>query len=222
MKPEEVTAVHSSPGDFSRSYQHKQSQVTPVKESSGKRFQTDKVASPRLDHIQINKLEASNSDSQDMAQAIRGVNQSLNSIDANLIQMKSALESIVKIYPPYPPGSSERIEALRQFSAFRQMIDQIAHPGGTRGLHNILGDPARNPNAGDWAAKIGNPKADFVIRHQPVHSGPTGLDLPDLDIETSDAQIMAAIDKTSSAMLTLNARHRAFIADANRIIARIL
>jgi len=182
---------------------------------------TDSVNPPRLDHIQFNKLEASNTAYQDIARDIRKVNQSMQTIEANLHHMRAALETIVKIYPPYPPGASERIDALRQFSALRKMIDQIARPEQINGLENILGDPARNPRAGDWTVGIDDRNAKWVIRHQPVHAGPDGLNIPEIDAHSSDRQILSAIDKTSSAIDTLKVRHQTFIADANRAISQI-
>lgn len=33
-----------------------------------------------------------------------------------------------KVFPPYPPGSEERIEALRSFIAFRALIERLTIP----------------------------------------------------------------------------------------------
>ncbi len=221
MKPEEIAPVVPPSNTFNRTFDQNPKSAAAAKDEFKDRPKVDKVRQPQLDHIHFNKLEASNTDSQDMAQTIRQVNHSMESIDANLQKMRSSLESIVKIYPPYPPGSSERIEALRQFSAFRKMIDQIAQPGRANGLENILGHPARNPRSGDWTLDFGKRNQKLVIRHQPVHAGIGGLDLPEMHTDSSDAQITAAIEKTSTAIKTLNSRRKAFIADANRAIARI-
>lgn len=222
MKPEDIAPINAPSGSFHRTSAPPR---VPVRKPSDVKLkeivQRDQVKSPGLDHIQFNKLEVSNTDARDIAQEIRNVNQSLETINAHVRQMRASLESIVKIYPPYPPGSSERVEALRQFSAIRKMIDQIAHPKHTNGLENILGDPARNPRSGDWTLKIGNRQADLVIQHQPSHTGSGGLDLPELGLDSSDRQITAAIEKTSMALPTLHSRHREFIADANRVISQI-
>jgi hypothetical protein len=42
--------------------------------------------------------------------------------------MKAQLETIMKQFPPFPPGSEERIQALRAYAYFRKMIDQLTIP----------------------------------------------------------------------------------------------
>jgi hypothetical protein len=180
---------------------------------------SDTVKTSQLNHIQLNQLQASNTASVSISKEIRKVNHSLDSIDAHLHQMQASLESIVKIFPPYPPGSSERIDALRQFSAFRKMIDQIAQPPHADGLENILGDPDNSPAAGDWSYRKGHGGDDeLIIRHQPVYIGPQGLDIPELDVASTDHQISHAIVKTSSAIELLATRRQNFVSDANRVI----
>jgi hypothetical protein len=43
-------------------------------------------------------------------------------------QMKAQLETILKQFPPFPPGSDERIQALRAYVSIRKMIDQLTIP----------------------------------------------------------------------------------------------
>jgi hypothetical protein len=221
MKPEEAAAVNTAPVYRHQRIVHPAMPLGQSEERSIHRVKTDPVNPPRLNHIQFNKLEASNTAYQNIARDIRKVNQSMQTIDANLHQMQAALETIVKIYPPYPPGASERIDALRQVSTLRKMIDQIAHPAQINGLENILGNPTLNPRAGDWTVDVGKPAAESVIRHQPVHTGPDGLDIPVIDDRSSDRQLVSAIDKISSAIGILKSRHQTFIAEANRVISQI-
>ncbi len=176
---------------------------------------------PPLDHIKYNKLETNNIQSQDVAKQIREVHETMKEIDGHLQQMQSHLYGIVKMYPPYPPGSSERIEALRQFSALRNMIDRLAAPAGPDSLSNIIGDPSRTPQSGEWHMSVKDQSLQLTIPHQPIHSGEGGLDLPAPGDVGSDAQLTKLIDRTISARQTLQKRHHAFVADANRIIAQI-
>lgn len=173
---------------------------------------------PPLDHIRFNKLEKSNARSQDMAGQIRNVHETMAAIDGHLQKMQSQLAGIVKMYPPYPPESSERIEALRQFSALRNMIDRLATPAGADDMHKILGDADLNPNAGDWQMPGVNPSGQRHIRHQPVHSGKSGLDLPEPGLNGTDDQLSRLFDRTTTARQVLLERRRAFISDANRLI----
>lgn len=221
MKLEEAAAVNTAPVYRHQRIIHPAMPPEQSEERSIHRVKTDSVNPPRLDHIQFNKLEASNTAYQDIALNVRKLNQSMQTIDANLHQMRAALETIVKIYPPYPPGASERIDALRQFSTLRKMIDQIALPAQINGSENIWGNPTLNPRASDRRADIGEPAAESGIRHQPVHAGPDGLEIPVIDDRSSDRQLISAIDKISSAIEILKSRHQTFIADANRVISQI-
>ena len=49
-------------------------------------------------------------------------------IDNSIEQMKAQLERIIKQFPPYPPGSEERIRALRAYAGCRRLIDQLTIP----------------------------------------------------------------------------------------------
>ena len=182
---------------------------------------SDTVSTTALDHQRLNRLDASNDASQIIAQEIRSVTQSFEAIHSNLQKMQAALEGIVKMFPPYPIGSSERIEALRQFSGFRKMIDQIAQPDPNGSLNRILGDPRGNPHIGDWRMPIDDGDSNLTVRHQPVHTGPNGLNIPSMDAGSTDQQIHSTIDRVSYAIQTLEAKRQDFISDANQVISQI-
>ncbi len=182
---------------------------------------SDIVTTPPLDHIRFNKLETNNTHSQDVAKQIREVHETMKEVDGHLQQMQSHLYGIVKMYPPYPPDSSERVEALRQFSGLRNMIDRLAAPAGPDDMRKIMGDPSRTPQSGDWHMSDEGQSQQLMIHHQPIHSGRGGLDLPAPGDVGSDAQLTDLINHTISARETLQNRHRSFVADANRIIVQI-
>jgi hypothetical protein len=143
----------------------------------------------------------------------------MESIDSHLSEMRAKLEHIVKIYPPYPPGSADRIDALRQFSALRKIIDQMTRSAGDDGMTNILSstdDPA-------GGAGLATPSAEnkLYLKRQPLHPGQGGLDIPDISINASDDQISGALDRTIAAQAVVQVRHQSFIADANRIISEL-
>jgi hypothetical protein len=143
----------------------------------------------------------------------------METIGSHLSEMRAKLERIVKIYPPYPPGSTERIEALRQFSALRNMIDQMTRSVGDDGMTNILSagdDPAGGSNV---AAPSGENKR--YLSRLTLHPGQGGLDIPDISIDAPDDKISGALDKTIAAQAALQVRHHSFIADANRIISEL-
>ena len=70
--------------------------------------------------------------------------------------MKARLLRIVKNFPPFPPGSEERVKILRSFNLFRKQIDQLTIPPVVRDAMKIMADPALVSEAGDWDFTIGD------------------------------------------------------------------
>jgi uncharacterized phage infection (PIP) family protein YhgE len=174
---------------------------------------------PSQDRIQLNKLEATNSKAQQIAQQIRQMNESMETIDSHLSEMRAKLEHLVKIYPPYPPDSTERIDALRQFSALRKMIDQITRSVGADGTANVLSAAGDLASGSDLATSMGENK--LFLDHRPLQPGQGGLEIPDISANASDDQVSGALDRTIAAQAALQARRHSFIADANRIISEL-
>ena len=89
----------------------------------------------------------------------------------------------VKLFPPYPEGdnSEERIKMLRSFNGIRQLIDQLTIPPQDDLGQAILSDPALNPDVPDSWPVIVNERGDVkTIGRREVHTGPTGLDIPEI------------------------------------------
>lgn len=57
----------------------------------------------------------------ELAERIRG----LEKREDVLEELKSNLNQINKFFPPYPPGSEERVKFLKSFVAFRVLIDRL-------------------------------------------------------------------------------------------------
>lgn len=179
------------------------------------------VTTPSPDRILINKLEGANDEIRTVAQQIRAVDHTMEAIEQNVQKMTASLEGIVKSYPPYLQGSKERITALRQFGGLRQLIDQLTMPPPDDSPAIILGDEKRFAEAGDWEFTYGNDQPPVVIRHQPVHSGADGLNLPELAPDASDDSVRKALGQMSGSYETLQRKRRGFTADANRAMAAI-
>ena len=222
MKPDEITSQQALPSTFSRNYNPSSGPSESSKENLNTIIYSERITPSQLSNIHLNELDRSNTYSRDIAQEVRKVNQSLEIIDTHLQDMQASLEGIVKVYPPYPPDSTERIAALRQFSTLRKMIDQIAHPKSIQGMERVLADPNRNALAGDWTIAVGDSQTEFTIRHLAVHAGQGGLDIPDIDHQSSDRQISAALDQIALAQKLFESSRQNFIADANHVISKIV
>jgi len=62
------------------------------------------------------------------AQNIRKADQTLEAVANAMQQMRQGLETVVKNYPPYPPGSEERKDVLTNYAALRKQIEQMTIP----------------------------------------------------------------------------------------------
>ena len=124
-------------------------------------------------------LQAVNAGLETVAISIRGADQAMAAIEEHLDQMIK----IVKLFPPYPEGdnSEERIRMLRSFNGIRQLIDQLTIPPRDDLGKAIMADPASTPDVPASWPVIVNEQGDVkTIGRQEVHTGPTGLAIPEL------------------------------------------
>jgi uncharacterized phage infection (PIP) family protein YhgE len=210
MKVDEIAPIAApSPGGPFDQHSHRTHQTTPSGDSdSNKTAETDAAAikPPSQERIQLNRLEAKNAKTQQIAQQIRQTNQTIDTIDSHLSEMRAKLEQIVKIYPPYPPDSVERIEALRQFSALRQMIDQVIRSTEGGDIPRSLFASGSRPEAAGMETPNGNIELSAGPRHR--HPAQSDLDIPDISTNATDEQITGALERTVAAQATLQSRRQ--------------
>lgn len=186
--------------------------------STGKKInsaQDDPVtwAKSRQDTLAFKNLQGINDSLATVATSVKHADTAMATINEYVAQMKAQLENIVKMWPPYPPGSQERIEYLRQFAEIRRQIDALTIPPDLGAQQIMSALPA-----GNWSVQIGENGASAVIRKQEVHTGPTGLNIPTLDpVTATDAQVNAALASLDTAQVTLASRRTALGADAAAI-----
>lgn len=210
MKPEDIALIDTPsrhPGWQANASHRKDAAASTMPQNTTK---ADGAKIPSIERIQLNKLQNSKSQYHQLAHQIRELNQTMETIDANLEKMRKNLEGIIKIYPPYPPGSAERVESLRQFSALRKMIDQLAPIQSDHAMDDFFTQPAVK----SLTDKAGKGVGDFK-RH-------SDLDIPELSPESSDQEIHSALKQTLAAQQSMAARRNGFAAAANRIISQIL
>jgi hypothetical protein len=149
-----------------------------------------------------------------VARNIRVADVTMKMISDYIDQMREQLEIVVKNYPPFPPGSEERVRMLRTFNSFRKQIDQLTIPPRDDGARKIMADPSVVPDAGDWVVSAGLNGVRFAIRSQQVHTGPTGLNIQELPEDATDDEVYAAIDSLIGARDVLRQRQAALQVDA--------
>jgi hypothetical protein len=63
-----------------------------------------------------------------IAEHIRTVNNSINSAQILVEKIKNDLKIIRKNFPPFPPGSEERVQLLKNIQAFQKQINELTFP----------------------------------------------------------------------------------------------
>jgi hypothetical protein len=164
------------------------------------------------------RLQAIKSGINLIATNIRAADSAMEAIGTHIDRMKASLEGIVKSYPPFPPGSEERVELLKSFSTIRRLIDQLTVPPTDDGASRIMADPAQVPEAGMWEVVVDELGATVTIHSQEVHTGPTGLDIPPLAEDASDAEIWDALGRLDAAGAKLRDRRTGLARNAETII----
>jgi hypothetical protein len=169
-------------------------------------------AKSQQNSIAFKGLQRVNDDLNYVATSVRNADTAMGTINTYVEQMKTQLDAIVKNYPPYPPGSQERIKFLRMFNGLRAQIDELSAPVGDMGGRQIMADPS--VATGDWTVPIGADGASVTIRKQEVHTGATGLDIQALADTATDADIAAARANLDVAQVTLANRRAGLGTDA--------
>lgn len=91
-------------------------------EKKGKDFIIDKTG------FQLSKIQASYTDINSVATSIRKTDKEMKAVEENIDRMRQEIEVIVKRFPPFPPGSDERIRHLKNYDAYRKLIENLTFP----------------------------------------------------------------------------------------------
>lgn len=155
------------------------------------------------------RLTAMHDRSNAVAATIRTMDQAMEAVGTTLDAMKKELEVVTKNFPPFPPGSEDRVRRLRGYSALRAMIDKLTIPPEEEA--RMLSDRAQagtEVGVDEWTLAIGPNGIARTVRKEDVQTGPLGLSLPELSPpETvSDRDIEQAVIQLDDAAVSLHAR----------------
>ncbi len=157
--------------------------------------------------------QASTSNLNSVARTIRRADETMQEIGRHIDDMKSRLQTHVKNYPPFPPGSEERVKMLKSFSAFRRLIDDLTVPPDDDSAARIM----NSAPAWDGGIVVEHKGFAKTIHSQPVGTGPDGIDIPRLSEAATDSDFQSMIGKLENAARTLESRRAGLQADANGI-----
>jgi hypothetical protein len=174
---------------------------------------------PDISVFSAHPLQQFNAEFNAVVKSIRIADKAMGEIETNIEQMASEVEMFLKQYPPYPPGSDERVKFLSRFAMLRKQIDQLTFPPDT-GARNIIGR-SQGDSSGDWDIEIAGQKTGQTIRHQPVHAGKEGLALPEISVHATDEQIVGLHKALGSARQQIRQRRSALAEDAIQVIRSV-
>ena len=148
------------------------------------------------------------------ASAVREVGNTVEKASKLLDKIESGLGEIVKMYPPYPIDSSQRVSLLNDSSGLRKQVEALTFPpqDAVDAVANLLGVQDASVT-----------KADDVFTNQDKVSLVKDKlwDLPALDpLTASDAEVGKALDQVKVAKTTLEAYQAEMWSDVVSFVKR--
>jgi hypothetical protein len=150
------------------------------------------------------RIQAQKTAHSDTAGRIRKSDAALDTVEDIVDKMDEALTGIVKHYPPFPPGSEERIKRLENFSAFRKEIERLTFPP----------DPFRESTNGSETGETEPSVPQFSFPRM------EDLDIPDLsagDPEATDEEIETALESLEKAKGLVDEKRQALKDGAEKV-----
>ena len=190
--------------------------------TSANRSKNTSRLAPDNDHATINRLDSQNTDRNHYARQIRAFDQKMDKINTQIKSMKKELSVIVKNYPPFPPGSEERISRLSRFNSFRKQIEQLSVPPTPEGNDNdtTTGSPA-SPHVGIEQGSLVIEAAEgdgyiLSIRRTNAKAVRVEVKLPELSKDASDAQVQTSLNDLEKASATIQAQRESVKLDVKK------
>jgi hypothetical protein len=154
------------------------------------------IARSRETYSRLTRIDSS---LNSLAKSVRTTDGVLSTNNDTIGKMKLTLESITKTYPPYPPGSEERVKRLREYVGLRKLIDQLTLPpvDGTDVSQEKKEVAAPQ---GNWTFVLGNDGIVRTMRRDDVRAYQASVSIPDLPPDASDQEVLATVDQLGSVM----------------------
>jgi hypothetical protein len=161
-------------------------------------------------------LQQFNAEFNAVVKSIRIADQAMGEIETNIEQMESEVEMFMKQYPPFPPGSEDRIKYLSRFAMLRKQIDQLTFPPDA-GAQTIMGQSPQGQQ-GPWDIQIGGKKSGQSIRTHSLHAGQGGLGLSEITTQADDGQVREFKNSLGAAREKIVKSRAELAEDAFRVI----
>ena len=176
-----------------------QSNTRTAKGSNASGYNQPESVKINSKHTDVTKSQELNARSNSVATNIHTADKAMETIEKEIDKMHEELETHIKNYPPFLPGSEERVRLLKNFQFFRKQIDKMTIPSEYKDAMNFMADPSTNPEAGPWKVSFKEDGHHKTVSSKEVHTGPTGLDIPGLPEGATDDEIKDAISRIRNA-----------------------
>jgi len=194
---------------------------------SGKGPQTDEETAkahnatqdqPHLRGVRFQNLTALNSQFNNISRSIGTVSRTMDQIEDRVTKISDKLSAFKKIFPPYPPGSEERVKLLKSFSALRKQIQRLTFPPEDEGARSIMA-PAMGQNGSQTGTGITvkGPGIDIAVHPRSLQFGPQGIDIPEMSPQVRDEEIDEILSKVAGTREALQAKRQGLHEDAEKL-----
>lgn len=162
-----------------------------------------------------NSLDQFNVRFNSVLKSVRIADQAMEEVQNGIAKMNSEVQAFLKMYPPYPPGSEERVQRLKTITAIRQQIEKLSLPHDhLAGL--ILGKGANHVDQD--GVTLRSESTEEKIRTCNVQLGPEGLHVPELPPNASDRQIAGFKAHLDRALLSVRRSRSILAQDTQKLI----
>jgi hypothetical protein len=134
---------------------------------------------------------------------IRTAGTAVNLKSEILEEMKATLEKVMKSFPPFPPGSEERVQELKRYATLRAQIDRLTLPSDEAPQHRER--PSAVPPESEYTLAGDGSGAVRTVRREDVAEEPAELPIPELREGALDEDIRGAYEGLLLARRTLDA-----------------
>lgn len=168
------------------------------------------LAGPDRVRLGVDRLKGTRSRLNSAARTIRVAEETMGKIEGHIDRMKTELQTMIKNYPPFPPGSEERVKRLKSVKGLRKLIDQLTIP----------------PPNEEFAAKImsdhdvvsKNNDSQKMSGENKLHqTGFEGLGIPQLPESADDEEVHVFIKELDAAREMLRQMRSELAEDAAKI-----
>lgn len=184
-----------------------------VNSSTAKNFQPSEIKADTVSQLNrtYQALAETTVKKNQVADSVRQADSAMREVGRTVDKMKGTLEGIIKNYPPFPPGSEQRVKALKNFASLRQEIEKMTFPPPPSQVPKLISDPAKSP--GSFSVTLDSQGTSVQLDRQQIDPGPNGLNIPILPVkppeDSGDESIHNAISALTTAAKAVSDRRMA-------------